>query len=256
MVIEETNIPGARTTPLAVAVLVLGALAAQPSFAGVSGGWTRSSTVDDSVTNNNNGTWTYNYQVNNTSQLNGGQDREPFVVDWELPWFGDAGITNIVSPTRWAYSIETIGTPNAATGWEGVAAWQNPSDPFYAGASSPFTTVTQVLHWYSTCWTNRAQPTSAITPLITIECEFGLQDAIAPGGSLAGFGFDAEFAPTGAPYQASWSFLPVRTGDPAFPLGGIPNSPSITPLAVPEPSDLALLGAGLLVALAGRRRRA
>ncbi|HNI51695.1 PEP-CTERM sorting domain-containing protein [Accumulibacter sp.] len=247
---------GITTTPLAAAVLVLGALAAQPSFAGVSGGWTRSSTVGDSVTNNNNGTWTYNYQVNNTSQLNGGPDREPYVVDWELPWFGDAGISNIVSPNNWAYSIETIGTPNAATGWEGVAGWQNPSDPFYAGASSPFTTVTQVLHWYSTCWTGGQQPTSALNALVAITCEFGLQDAILPGGSLAGFGFDAAFAPTGAPYQASWAFLPVRTGDPAFPLGGIPNSPSITPQAVPEPGLLALLGAGLLVAMASHRRRA
>jgi len=242
-------------TPLAAAVLVLGALAAQPSFAGVSGGWTRSSTVGDSVTNNNDGTWTYSYQVNNTSQANGGPDREPYIVDWELPWFGDAGITNIVSPSNWTYSIETIGTPNAATGWEGVAAWQDPADPFYAGASSPFTTVTQVLHWYTTCWSGQ-QPVSALTTLAVAVCEFGLQDAIFPGGSLTGFGFDATFAPTGAPYQASWAFLPVRTGDPAFPLGGIPNSPSITPQGTPEPGVLALLGAGLLVAMAGRRRRA
>lgn len=257
MIIQNKRTPLVTKPVLAVAAIALGLAVAQPTLAGVEAGWTRSSTVTDSVVDNGGGSWTYRYQVNNTSLQNGGPDQRPLIVDWELPWFGDAGITNIVSPTNWAYSIETIGTANSATGWEGVAAWQTPGDPFYAGASSPFTTVTQVLHWYNTCWTNSRQDSVAgIQALAIAACEQFLQDAIAPDGSLGGFGFDAIFAATAAPYQASWAFLPVRTGDPAFPLGGIPNSPGVRGQPAPEPGMLALLGAGMLASLLARRRRA
>ncbi len=244
--------PMRRSAALA-AILALGLVSAQPATAGTAGGWTRSSTVTDSVVDNADGTWTYNYTVNNTSKSDGGPDREPFIVDWELPWFGDAGITNIMSPSGWNYSIETIGVANSSTGWEGVAAWQTPGDPFYAGAGSPFTTVTEVLHWYSNCWVDGRESARIASAAAIVSCESPLQDAIMPEGSLSGFSFLADFDAVAAPYQASWAFQPVRTGDPAFPLGGIPNSPRVS--LVPEPGALGLLGAGLLTLLLGRRRR-
>ncbi len=228
-----------------------------PAHAGQPASWTRGSTVSDGVTNNGDGTWTYSYTVNNTSRPeDGGPDaRQPILVDWELPWFGDAGITNIQSPFNWTYSIEDIGAPNAATGWEGVADWQTPGDPFYV-AGSPFNTVTQVLHWYNLCWVQQLNvPTELQVEAVVVSCEGQFDNAIFPDNSLGGFSFDADFDRTNAPYQASWAFLPVRTGDPAFPLGGIPNSP-LARGTIPEPGVLGLIAAALAAGgLVARRRR-
>ena len=223
------------------------------AHAGVSQGlWTRASHVGDTVTDNGNGTWDYGYTVFNDSfaDMYGTDPFEPLIVDWELPYFSDAGISNIISPYGWTYAIETIGVANPLTGWEGVAAWQDPSDPFYAGADSPFTHVTEVLHWYSICW---------VQTTIQPPCEWELQDAIFVGDNLSGFGFTAVFDETAAPYQASWALLPIQSGDPAFPLGGLPASPNtlgITPPpTIPEPTTLSLLGLGLLGAAYSINRR-
>lgn len=172
--------------------------------------------VTDSVTNHNDGTWTYDFTVHNdTSSVNYGSDDgivSQNIVDWELPYFADAGINNIYSPSGWTYAIETIGTPNNSSGWDGVAAWQTPGDPMYKGPASPFTTATQVLHWY-------------------------IDDAssIEPQASLGGFGFDSAYGSIAAPYQASWDDTVIRTGDPAFPNASfnIPASPSAVPLPAP-----------------------
>lgn len=194
----------------------------------------RCSHVTDTVADNGNGTWTYNFTVWNDTTSYGGDQR---IRDWELPYFSDAGISavTITAPGYggWAWRIETIGIANLATGWEGDAAWQNPGDPFYAGAGSPFTTATQVLHWYTN--------------------DFGA--AIAAQDSLGGFGFVAAFGPTAAPYQASWFERPVRTGDPQFPGAGLPNSPSVRGTPVPEPATATLLAFGLLLLarVTGRR---
>ena len=246
------------------AALTLCLATAQPAVAGfANGGWNRSSTVTATVADLGGGTWSYGYTVNNTSQFNEvGPDQRPILVDWELPWFGDAGITNIVSPTpNWNWSIQTIGVPEAATGWDGMAEWQTPGDPFYAGPTSPFTLATQVLHWYNLCAV--AIRNTVVAPgggngtNAVIACAEGqFTDAIFPGDSLSGFGFDAGFGPTGAPYQASWAFMPVRTGDPDFPLtGGFPNSPSLRGNQAPEPGALGLLGMGLAALVFIRRRR-
>ncbi len=197
---------------------------------------TRCSHVTDNVVDNGNGTWTYNFTVYNDSVSYAGV--EPRIRDWELPYFGDAGITNITSITSsgyggWAWTIETVGFANPSTGWDGLAAWQDPSDPWYQGASSPFTSVQKVLHWY----TNDFPVT------------------IAAQSSLGGFGFTADFAPTAAPYQASWVDFPVRTGDPAFPFGAIPNSPAAGGASVPEPATTLLIGLGVALLAGGTLRR-
>jgi hypothetical protein len=224
------------------------------TLAGTAPGWTKQSHVSDTVADNGNGTWTYDYTVHNDSSQPGSDSvNEPFIVDWELPFFDDAGfaIGDVFSPTGWSAAIETIGTPNGTTGWDGVAEWQTPGDPLYAGPDSPFTTTTQVLHWFSDCWVfgGEAEGCGEFNPLT---------NAIGPGSSLADFGFIADFDKTNAPYQASWADLPVQTGDPALPLGGLPASPNaIGTSGVPAPDTLALLLAGVVGGgIAARRRRA
>lgn len=228
-------------------------------IAGTSNPWERKSHVSDTVVDNQNGTYTYTYTVHNDSDQNpnGTDELEPFVVDWELPYFDDAGfdINDVFSPTGWLAVIETVGTANPDTGWGGTASWQDPNDPFYFGDDSPFTTATQVLHWYSDCWVNGFQPVGVgVSPQAGTECESALQDAIAPLDSLGGFGYTAAFDKTNAPYQASWANLPVRSGDPAFPLGGLPASPNAT-AQTPAPGTLALALVGAAGVFAARRRR-
>lgn len=253
--------PQRSKAPWAAAALLLAGLAAGPAAqAGVSaGGWARSSQVSDTVTNNGNSTWTYAYTVRNTSNFTeSGPDSRPILVDWELPWFGDAGISldSIRSPRNWTFSIETIGSPNAATGWAGVADWQDPSDPWYAGSSSPYTTATQVLHWYNVCWVQQqAQTVTAQSLAVVAECEGQFDNAVFPDEELDGFFFDAAFSPTSAPYQASWAFQPVRTGDPAFPLGALPNSPAVQGNRVDEPALPVLLMLAGVAAVGLRRLR-
>ena len=159
------------------------------------------SAVTDNVTDLGGGAFLYEYTVLNISIPEG-----DLIVDWELPFFSDSTITNIQSPPGWDWAIETIGVPNPFTGWQGVAEWQTPGDPFYEGPDSPYTTGTEVLHWY-TCFGEFGE-----------NC-FGenvFPNAIFPGDQQAGFSFEASFGPTGAPYQASWVQLPVQTGDPAI----------------------------------------
>lgn len=223
-------------------------------------GWLRMSHVEDMVIDNANGTWTYLYSVWNDSDFGDFNLSnpnfsffEPYIRDWELPWFGDAGITDIMSPEGWSWSIETIGAANPLTGWDGVAFWQDPNDPFYAGANSPFTTVTQVLHWYSDLSESEFSefwipPDAEGENRVTAEL-------VLPFNALGGFGFIADFDETAAPYQASWAFLEPRTGDPAFPLGGLPGSPATQGQPpVPEPGTVMLLGVGLLCLARTRRR--
>jgi len=244
---------------LATAVTFAGALSvSEPAIAGLANSFNRASRVSDVVTDNGNGTWTYQYTVRNTSTFGGNDLTEPVIVDWELPWFGDAGIlmSSITSPFNWSFSIETIGVANPSTGWEGAASWQDPNDPFYAGAGSPFTGVTQVLHWYNECWAGRQIATLTISSFAVSSCEGQFDNAIfMDSNGLGGFGFTAEYDATAAPYQASWANLPVRSGDPSFPLGGIPASPNATGQNVPIPGILALLGSGFLALGMGRGMR-
>lgn len=214
--------------------------------------------VSDDVTANGSGSWTYDFTVHNdtTPDFYGGGD---LIVDWELPYFADMGITNIQSPTGWSHNIETIGTANPFTGWGGVADWQTDGDPwktffdgFYGSeAANPFNSGTQVLHWYIT---PQLDPCSGeICPPVLADDVF-----ISPQGSLSGFGFDAGFAEGQAPYQASWDLNRIQTGDPAFPEGAIislPNSPSINPVPLPGALVFFLSGLAGVIGL-GKKRHA
>lgn len=216
--------------------------------------------VTDSVTDLGGGLFEYEYRVHNDNARGGGEDGYGglAIVDWELPYFADSGITDIDSPSFWHYEIETVGVANPLTGWDGEASWQDPLDPFYEGPTSPFTTGTEVLHWFSVCWAGEGAAGSVQRDIFNSGCEQPGDsiDAIFPGGSLDGFSFVAAFDTTPAPYQASWEDFLIRTGDPAFPLGaGVPASPSVT--GVPETSTLALglIGAVGLMLNGWRRRR-
>jgi len=257
-----------RKTNIALAVVATFSTMAVLDSQDAQAAWERNSTVTDSVTDNGDGTWLYEFTVNNTSTFTPDADSDfwngiPVIVDWELPYFADMGLSNIVSPDGWTYAIETIGVANAATGWDGVAAWQDPSDPFYAGADSPYTTATQVLHWYCDnpvlIWGGEGSCFNGSNE--TFGDMIGAPGTFGPS-SLSGFAFTADFGPTAAPYQASWAELPVRSGDPAFPFAGGVGSPTAlgTPTSgtsVPEASSLSLFGlAGLsLFGLSAMRRR-
>jgi hypothetical protein len=200
------------------------------------------SRVTDIVTDNGDGSWTYEFTVYNDSPAVS-EGPTLVIVDWELPYFDDSGITNVQSAYGWTWAIETIGVENPATGWSGVANWQQPGDPWYPGPDSPFTTATQVLHWFTLDGNN-----SGIRPA-------GFEGGGSFVGSASGFSFTAPFPATAAPYQASWADLVIQTGDPAFPLGtgAVPASPNAI---VPLPAPLALLGAALAGLVGLQRRRA
>ena len=233
----------------------------------------QTSEVPSAVSDAGNGNKLYEFRVCNTSEQQFDPETERqiqnVIRDWELPFFGSAigsdasQISNITAPEGWSFSIEEIGVVNEETGWEGVAEWQTDGDPWKAffdtlfeGAdNNPYNDVTHVLPFYTGGGEGGFE--------VGLFCF--ANNPIFEGQSLDGFSFESPFGTFNAPYQASWLELPVRTGDPDFPLAGATN-PTIEAAcaatsnncgrgnAIPEPGSLALLGLGL-GALAHRRRQ-
>lgn len=183
---------------------------------------------------------TYVFGVCNTSASGSEGQTEFLLRDWELPYDAAGGIANLTAPMGWGAAIETIGSPNNFTGWDGVTpTWFNPTDPFY---DPRYLGLTQVIHFY-TCGNQSCQDATA----------FGAP--LFPGEGLAGFSFTSPFGLTNAPYQASWIEFLARSGDPAFPNPGGPNTPGLLAVNMPEPGSLALFAVALGALMVSRVRR-
>lgn len=228
------------------------------------------SAVTDDVSFNGS-TYDYSYRVCNLSAGEGFNAGEGgfLIRDWEIPIFGEydgstfvpeAGgidLDTISSPDGWEWAIEEVGVANGATGWDGEAAWQDEADPWnvifddiYGEDSNPYDDNQFVLHWY-------------VDPGNIFEAgcfAFDPAPCIGSFENLDGFGFSAGLSSVAAPFQTSWVFLPVNTGDPAIPGqgggGGLPGTQSVRlHTNVAEPGALGLLGAGLFGMAMLRRRK-
>jgi len=187
-----------------------------------------SSTVTSIATLTAPSLWTYNFSVQNGCQT----VSQPFLTDFYIPYFSDAGISDIVLPAP-----DTTSTTSTITWTDTI----DPSDNLFnlAGAG--------VIDFQVTA---------------TPELE-GSEGADAPGVGYygaTGFSFTTPYAPVEGPYAILQALPPSYTttrtlfGDP-----GIPGSPdtiaALAAAAVPEPGTTALLMTGLgLIALVLKKR--
>ena len=192
----------------------------------------------------------FNFKVCNTSFDFTARERpeDNFLLrDWEMPYDPLGQISNITAPAGWGWAIETIGSRNNATGWDGEEpTWFNPLDPFY---DPRYLGLTQVIHFY-TCGSGNVD----INPCPDADEDSPFGTPLSPGESLEGFSFLSPFGVTNAPYQASWILDRPRSGDPDFPIAGAPDTPGLRNV-VPEPSGLVLAGLGMLALWRARGRR-
>ena len=189
--------------------------------------------VADQVAQVGQNTWSYGFSVTNNSYYangNAGCKDAATYTAFLLPYFSDASITGITTPTGWAYEILAV-------------------DTFSLGHGA------QTLKWSTTDLSSgiRGQSDSYFSGRAT-------------GQTLAGFGFQANAAPVKSPDAAAYGALMdnLQFGDPALPgsrdarAAGLTKDLGYTPMqtsAVPEPQTLALMMLGLGAAMVAGRRR-
>jgi hypothetical protein len=104
--------------------LALG-LASSAANASFNAGPQVSGSVSSTVIRSGAETWDYRFTVFNTSVDNS-------VTSYEIPWFDDAGITNITGPSGWNYSTsESAFGPYPAMS----LVWNYPANPIAPGES-------------------------------------------------------------------------------------------------------------------------
>ncbi len=187
--------------------------------------------VSSIVTQTGPATWQYRMTIHNDSvahSFNGAS--VPFVYWFMVPYFADAGITDITCPgTCWNDS------PGAGWFWSTPKVNEVGGSPGFGHPDSPY--LSRALSWD---W-------SSDVPVLE------------PGTSLTGFGFTASYAPVKGPFNLRFALGEELIGDPAVPGSPFARAAGYVepfPVAgVPEPGTWALLLAGLgwLVFVVSRR---
>ena len=175
------------------------------------------------VTAEGSGNYAYGYAVEGVSgSCVSFYGTAPYTINtFEVPYFADAGITAITSPSGWSYAVEATDTFGLGSGAETLV------------------------------WTAAAG--FGLLP--------GTDAGPAPTLSGFGYtaGYDSVYSPAGV-LMASSVYLdivdPALPGSPDALAAGLVPTPFPSASAVPEPAALLTMLAGLGVVAAARRRRA
>lgn len=182
----------------------------------------RTSDVSTVVTKNDDGTYTYNYTVWNTSP--GPQwvdDREiwPIIVDFEIPLDHPDVVWDVQAPETWYYEflsaeefLDRYGEPNAFNS-------------------------AYVLHWYDEI---PSLARGIVPEGFNARFEWDWYEPFVDG-----FKITSNLAPVDGPYTTSWWDDERYLGDPPLPGGSVGGGGTLSYTPVPEPSSLLLLGVAL-----------
>lgn len=202
-------------------ILLLAALAALPAAGPAYGICVVSTGVYGTPTQNGPNMWTYSFSVQN-----GCDSKQPFLTDFYVPYFADAGIADIVVPPP-----DTKTTSSTITWTDTIEPNNDLFDLEGAGVIDFQVTATPELE---------AGP-SVYSPGV------GYYGA-------SGFSFTSTFAPVEGPYAILQYLPPDYTttttlfGDPPIP--GSPDTiAALNAAALPEPGTATLLAAGLCILL-------